>query len=194
MEPINPLHFLLFNGAGIPCSRATSRVALNKIWGERRVCHVYQAVRPFAGLGKEFVKALWTLPTKRTTKEAFFSSRGGPCQSFLHSAERPREHPCWRDRAHRLHGRSSWEAFGLSSLIGRERYIASAGMQGTHEAFEIQCKGVRETIEADPVNSLVFFRRLAGVLGGRCSNLQDDFRRNSAGIIHVFRHRSGHGV
>jgi len=59
------------------------------------------------------------------------------------------------------------EAFGWSSLIDRETYTASAECMTLVKLLSFDQEKVLKTLEEDPANGLVFFKRLADILGNR---------------------------
>ena len=59
------------------------------------------------------------------------------------------------------------EAFGWSSLIDRETYTASAECMTLVKLLRFYQEKVLKTLEEDPANGLVFFKRLADILGNR---------------------------
>ncbi|MGD8294375.1 MAG: cyclic nucleotide-binding domain-containing protein [Desulfobacterales bacterium] len=59
------------------------------------------------------------------------------------------------------------EAFGWSSLIDRETYTASAECMTAVKLLRFEREKVLKIIEEDPDNGLVFFKRLASILGNR---------------------------
>ena len=59
------------------------------------------------------------------------------------------------------------EAFGWSSLIERETYTASAECMTLVKLLRFDQEKVLKTLEEDPANGLVFFKRLADILGNR---------------------------
>jgi CRP-like cAMP-binding protein len=59
------------------------------------------------------------------------------------------------------------EAFGWSSLLGRDVYSTSAECKETTKLLKIDVEKLKEILEKDPANGLVFFRHLAGTLGNR---------------------------
>jgi CRP-like cAMP-binding protein len=59
------------------------------------------------------------------------------------------------------------EAFGWSSLVGRETYTASAECMESTRLLRMEKDKLQEIMEADPANGLIFFKRLAGSLGNR---------------------------
>ena len=59
------------------------------------------------------------------------------------------------------------EAFGWSSLIDREKYTASAECMTPVKLLRFDRDKVLKILEEDSANGLVFFKRLAGILGNR---------------------------
>jgi len=59
------------------------------------------------------------------------------------------------------------EAFGWSSLIDRETYTASAECMTPTKLLRFDQEKVLKILEEDPANGLVFFKRLADILGNR---------------------------
>jgi len=59
------------------------------------------------------------------------------------------------------------EAFGWSSLIDRETYTASAECMTLVKLLRFDQEKVLKILEEDPANGLVFFKRLADILGNR---------------------------
>ena len=59
------------------------------------------------------------------------------------------------------------EAFGWSSLIDRDVYTASAECQVPTKLLKFDKAELQKVLDEDPVNGLIFFKRLAGTLGTR---------------------------
>ena len=59
------------------------------------------------------------------------------------------------------------EAFGWSSLIDRDTYTASAECMTTVKLLRFDREKVLMILEKDPANGLIFFKRLANILGSR---------------------------
>ena len=62
---------------------------------------------------------------------------------------------------------SAGEAFGWSSLTGRDTYSASAECLSETKLLKIEKDPLQKAIEKDPSNGLILFRRLAELLGDR---------------------------
>jgi CRP/FNR family cyclic AMP-dependent transcriptional regulator len=59
------------------------------------------------------------------------------------------------------------EAFGWSSLVGRGSYSASAVCATPTKLLKFQRQKLEEAVEKDPINAIVFFKRIAELLGNR---------------------------
>jgi CRP-like cAMP-binding protein len=59
------------------------------------------------------------------------------------------------------------EIIGWSGLVGREAYTASAECTTPTELQKIQAGKLRDILEKNPVDGLVFFENLAKILGDR---------------------------
>ena len=63
--------------------------------------------------------------------------------------------------------RKNGEAFGWSSLIGRDRYSASAECIEATKLLKTDSQKLIKVLENDPANGIVFFKQLAATLGNR---------------------------
>jgi len=65
------------------------------------------------------------------------------------------------------------EAFGWSSLVGREVYSASAECVLASKCFRINKEAFDKVLERKTADGVIFFRRLADILGERLINIYD---------------------
>ena len=65
------------------------------------------------------------------------------------------------------------EAFGWSSLVGRQLYSASAECVVASKCFRIDKEAFDKVLERKTADGVIFFRRLAGILGERLINIYD---------------------
>ena len=65
------------------------------------------------------------------------------------------------------------EAFGWSSIVGREVYSASAECVLASKCFRIDKEAFDKVLERKTADGVIFFRRLAGILGERLINIYD---------------------
>ncbi len=59
------------------------------------------------------------------------------------------------------------EAFGWSSLVDRDTYTAMAQCLAPTKIIRIQRKALRSIIDKDPESGVIFYRRVAGLIGQR---------------------------
>lgn len=62
------------------------------------------------------------------------------------------------------------ETFGWSSLVGRDTYTASAECIGSTKVIKIEREQLNKVFENHPSSGLLFFKRLAGIIGERLVN------------------------
>jgi CRP/FNR family cyclic AMP-dependent transcriptional regulator len=122
----------------------------------------------FQGMSKEFVKKVYDTAVKKSLeKDAVLFLEGdkaeyfyvllkgriklavGEIRQLVHVVERP------------------GEAFGWSSLVGRELYSATAKCMADTKLLKFDSKELQKVLERDPSNGLALFRGLAGALGER---------------------------
>jgi CRP-like cAMP-binding protein len=63
------------------------------------------------------------------------------------------------------------EVFGWSSLLGREGYSASAECKEETTTLGIDASRLNSLLEKDEHSGMIFFKRLAGILGNRLLQL-----------------------
>ena len=122
----------------------------------------------FRGMSKEFVKKVYDTGVKESLEEGkmlflegdeaqyfYILLKGrvklavGEIRQLVHMVERP------------------GEAFGWSSLVGREFYSATAKCMAGTKLLKFDRNEFRKVLEKDPSNGLELFRRLSGALGER---------------------------
>jgi CRP-like cAMP-binding protein len=148
--------------------KATSGVAYTS-YGEKGGFAMYiQQSDLLRGLGKEFVKSVMALAHKEDHKRGFSLFREGDRATHFFILLKGRVNITIGETGHTVYTIDHpGEAFGLSSLIGRERYTASAECKEPTRLLRFSAKELEKLIQADPLNSLAFFRRLTGLLGTR---------------------------
>ena len=122
----------------------------------------------FSAMNKNFVKKIMDVSTTETYDQGnFLFKQGDPASQFF---------ILLKGRIKLIIGETgqsvyivshAGEAFGWSSLIGNESYTASAESMTPAKLLRFDQEKILKIIEEDPVNGLVFFRRLAGLLGNR---------------------------
>jgi CRP-like cAMP-binding protein len=125
----------------------------------------------FRGMDKDFVKETYDLTVKESFElgEILFSE--GDRASHFYILLKGQVRLGTRDTGQVVHTVSRpGEAFGWSSLVGRDIYSASAECVQPTKLLKIDREDFQEILEKDPINGLSFFRRLAGALGERLIN------------------------
>jgi CRP/FNR family cyclic AMP-dependent transcriptional regulator len=59
------------------------------------------------------------------------------------------------------------ESFGWSSIVGGKIYTATAQCQAPAKVIQFDAEALREILENDPAQGMIFYRRLAASLGVR---------------------------
>ena len=122
----------------------------------------------FRGMGKEFLKKVYDTAVKESFEEGqtlflegdkamhfYILLKGrvklavGQIRQLVYIVEHP------------------GEAFGWSSLVGRELYSATAKCMADTKILKLNRKELKKVLEKDSLNGLELFRRLAGALGER---------------------------
>ena len=122
----------------------------------------------FRGMNKGFVKEVFDLTTKESFEkgDVLFSEGDDANQFYILLKGRIRLGT--RETGQVVHTVSRpGEAFGWSSLVGRDVYSASAECLIPTKLIRIDRDEFQRILEKDPTNGLAFFKRLAGALGER---------------------------
>ncbi len=125
----------------------------------------------FWGMDRDFVKKIMDIGEKESCRGGdFLFQTGDPARYFyilLKGAVKLRREEIGQTVYTASH---AGEAFGWSSLIGRENYSASAMCTGPASLLKFDRDVLLKRIEDDPPSGMLFFRGLAGVLGNRLLN------------------------
>ncbi len=62
------------------------------------------------------------------------------------------------------------EAFGWSSLVGRQAYSATAETMAPTKVIKIYHEDLKDIIEKDPQSGVIFYKRVAALIGQRLIN------------------------
>lgn len=62
------------------------------------------------------------------------------------------------------------ETLGWSSLVGRDTYTASAECLAPSKVIKIEKENLNKVFEKNPASGVLFFKRLAGIIGERLTN------------------------
>jgi len=125
----------------------------------------------FRGMDKDFVKKTYDLTVKHSFKEGDVLFSEGDHATYFYILLKGRVRLGTRETGQVVHTVSRpGEAFGWSSLVGRDVYSASAECVESTKLLKIDREDFQEILAKDPTNGLSFFRRLAGALGERLIN------------------------
>ena len=122
----------------------------------------------FRGMSKDFVKELYDTGVKESLKEGEILFPEGEKARYFYILLKGRvklEVGEIRQLVYTVE--SPGEAFGWSSLVGRENYSASAKCMAETKLIKFERDKFRTVLEKDPSNGLELFRRLSGALGER---------------------------
>jgi len=67
------------------------------------------------------------------------------------------------------------EAFGWSSLVGRDRYTAQAECETACKLIKIEGESLQKIFYKHPESGMIFFKRLAGAIGQRLIHTYNAF-------------------
>jgi CRP-like cAMP-binding protein len=122
----------------------------------------------FWGMSKDFVGDIMKLAeTDSYDKGDLLFRVGGPADHF-YILKKGQIKLSIGDAGHVVYIVSkAGEAFGWSSLIGREEYSATAECLSSTNLLKLNGEKLQKILEKDSDNGLIFFKRLSMVLGNR---------------------------
>lgn len=122
----------------------------------------------FWEMGKNFVKKIMDVAGTGTHKKGeLLFRKGGPANTF-YILLKGRVKLSLGETGHIVYIVSkAGEAFGWSSLIGRERFSASAECMTDSKLLIWDKDRLQKILKKDPANSLLLYKRLAELLGNR---------------------------
>jgi len=127
-----------------------------------------QQVELTRGVGKDFVKALTAMSVKEEHEQGAILFRKGEPANHAYLLLIGRVHLKMGETGHVVHIVSRpGETFGWSSLVDRDIFSSSAECVEQTNLRKLPRKDLRKLLDKDPVNGLIFFQRLAGMLGDR---------------------------
>lgn len=122
----------------------------------------------FWAMGKEFVKKIMEISVTESYKQGeWLFHVGGPADAF-YILLKGRIKLILGETGHVVYIVSNaGEAFGWSSLIGRGSFSTSAECMTQTKLLKLPKDKLEKILEKDLANSLILFKRLAGILGNR---------------------------
>ena len=122
----------------------------------------------FWGMSKDFVKQIMDMAVTESRIEGeWLFQEGDPANAF-YVLLKGRIKLSLGETGHIVYVVSNaGEAFGWSSLIGRESFSASAECMAPSKLLIWDKDKLQKVLEKDPANSLLLYKRLAELLGNR---------------------------
>ncbi|MBW2072970.1 MAG: cyclic nucleotide-binding domain-containing protein, partial [Deltaproteobacteria bacterium] len=125
----------------------------------------------FKGMNREFIKEIITMATKESVSEGTTLFHEGEPARYFYIMLRGRIKLSTGKDGHMVHTVSrAGEAFAWSSLVGREVYSASAECLAPTRVIRLDRDKFEHLLTKDPASGLLFFKRLARLIGERLVN------------------------
>ena len=122
----------------------------------------------FWGMSKGFVKEIMDIAVTESHKEGEWLFHGGDSANAFYILLKGRIKLSLGETGHVVYiVNNAGEAFGWSSLIGRESFSASAECMTQTKLLKLDKDQLQKILEKDPANSLILFKCLAEILGNR---------------------------
>jgi len=122
----------------------------------------------FGAMSKEFVKKIMEISVTESHEKGEWLFHGGDPANAFYILLKGRIKLSLGEAGHVVYIVSNaGEAFGWSSLIGRESFSASAECMAHAKLLKLDKDKLQKILEKDPANSLILFKRLAEILGNR---------------------------
>jgi CRP-like cAMP-binding protein len=120
------------------------------------------------GIGRDFVKTLTAISAKEAHEQGTILFRKGDPANYAYLLLMGRVHLKMGETGHVVHIVSRpGETFGWSSLAGRDVFSSTAECVTQTNVRKLHRDDLKKLLEKDPANGLIFFQRLAGMLGER---------------------------
>ena len=120
------------------------------------------------GIGRDFVKALTAISAKEDHEQGTILFRKGDPANYAYLLLMGRVHLKIGETGHVVHIVSRpGETFGWSSLAGRDVFSSTAECVMQTNVRKLHRDDLKKLLDKDPANGLIFFQRLAGMLGER---------------------------
>jgi CRP-like cAMP-binding protein len=122
----------------------------------------------FWGMNKEFVGEIMKIAETDSYDKGDLLFRVGDPADHFYILKKGQVNLSIGDAGHVVYIVSkAGEAFGWSSLIGREEYSATAECLSSTNLLKLNGEKLQKILEKDSDNGLIFFKRLSMVLGTR---------------------------
>jgi CRP-like cAMP-binding protein len=122
----------------------------------------------FWGMSRSFVKEVMGVAKKETYQKGDFLFREGDPAAHFYILVKGHIKLTTSEAGQLVHTVDhGGEAFGWSSLVDRDVYSASAECTEKAILQKIDRRSLQKVLEEDTANGLIFFKRLAGIIGNR---------------------------
>jgi CRP-like cAMP-binding protein len=125
----------------------------------------------FKGMSQEFMSELGKIMVEESYEKGIFLFQESDSPNFFYVLEEGRVRLSIGERGHIVHTLTDpGEAFGWSSLVARDTYTSSAECVAQSKLIKIEREKLNKVFEKHLDDGVVFFKRLAGVIGQRLIN------------------------
>lgn len=125
----------------------------------------------FEGMTQEFVNDIKAIMFEESHPEGvFLFKEGDPANNFYILQEGGVKLTIGHEGHIVQIASNAGEAFGWSSLVGRESYTASAECTVPTRLMKVEKEKLKRVLEDYPANGMIFFKGLARILGQRLLN------------------------
>jgi len=125
----------------------------------------------FKEMSQEFMTELGKIMGEKSYKEGTFLFKEGDAADYFYVVEEGRVKLSIRGGGHVVNiVTDSGEAFGWSSLVGRETYTTSAECLVPCRLIRIEKEKLNKLFEKHLTDGVMFYKHLAGVVGQRLIN------------------------
>ncbi len=122
----------------------------------------------FEGMKRDFIKEVMDKMVKESYEEGKTLFKEGDPADYFYVLLKGRIKLALGGGEHLVHIVSKpGEAFGWSSLVGRETYSASAECLSPTKVIKIERTELEKVIEKDPQSGVIFYKRVAALIGQR---------------------------
>ena len=125
----------------------------------------------FWGMSKDFLKEVMKISVTESYKKNDLLFQEGDSADQFYILLKGHVKLSLRETSHVVYAVSNaGEAFGWSSLINRDAYSASAECMSPTKLLKFDKKRLQTVLAKDTANGLLFYKRLAELLGNRLLN------------------------
>lgn len=120
------------------------------------------------GMDRDFIKEFLEIAVKETYKTGDFLFQSGEDANYFYILVKGHIRLSLGHFGHVVHVVDhTGEAFGWSSLVGRKAYSSSAQCVAPTKVLRLENEKIQKILERFPTTGLIFFKRLANILGAR---------------------------